>query len=115
MQPLGVRKYPREIVGIDYVLPRNDSYGPISVFIMACHLIKMAQFVPCHKEVIPKESTYLFICNYYYRLHGVPRVIIVSATNPKIVGKFWQSFVGKLNTTLHMQSTHRHPCTDGLI
>jgi hypothetical protein len=46
----------------------------------------MAHFVPCHKEITAKDSTYLFI-NNCYRLHGFPKVI-VSDRDPKFVGKF---------------------------
>jgi len=49
----------------------------------------------------------------FYRLHGVLRVI-VSDRGPKFVGKFSQTFMGKLNTKLNM-STARHPRTSGLI
>jgi hypothetical protein len=88
LQPLGIPEYPWEIVGIDYVtdLPKSGTDGYISVFIMVCHLTKMAHFVPCHKEITTKESTNLFI-NNCYRLHGVPKVI-VSDRDPKFVGKF---------------------------
>ncbi len=47
-----------------------------------------------------------------YKLHGVPKVI-VSDTDPRFFGKFWQSFMRKLNTKLNM-STARHPQIDGL-
>ena len=113
MQPLGIRKYPWEIVGIDYVmgLPKSGIDGYTSVFIMVCHLAKMAHFVPCHKEITAEESAYLFI-DHCHRLHGVLRVI-VSDRDPKFVEKFWQTFMGKLNTKLNM-STPRHPRTDDL-
>jgi len=78
---------------------------------MVSHLTKMAHFVPCHKEITAEEPAYLFISNCY-RLHGVPKVI-VSDRDPKLVGKFWQSFMGKFNTKLNM-SAARHPRTDGL-
>jgi hypothetical protein len=71
----------------------------------------MAHFVPCHKEITAKVSANLFISNCY-RLHGVPTVI-VSDKDPKFVGKFWQSFMGTLNTKLN-RSTTRHPRTVGL-
>ena len=58
-----------------------------------------------------KDSADLFI-NNCPKLHGVPK-IIVSDMDPKFVGKFWQSCMGKLNTKLNM-STARHPRTDGL-
>ena len=113
LHPLGVPEYPWEIVGIDYVtdLPKSGSKLYTSVFIMVCHLTKMAHFVPCHKDITAEESSELFIDNCY-RLHGVPKVI-VSDRDPKFVGKFWQSFMRKLNTKLNM-STARHPRTDGL-
>jgi len=79
--------------------------------IMVCHLTKTTHFVSCHKENTIEESANLFIINCY-RLHGVPEVI-VSDTDPKFVGKFLQSFMGKLNTELNV-STIRHPRTDGL-
>jgi hypothetical protein len=78
---------------------------------MVRHLTKMAHFVACHKEIIVEESADLFISNCY-RLHGVPKVIVFDR-DPKFVGKFWQSFMGKLNTKLNM-ITARHPRTDGL-
>ncbi len=94
MHPLGKLEYPWKIVGID--LPKSDTCGYTTVFIMVSHLTKMAHFVPCHKEITTEEPTYLFIRNYY-RLHGFPK-IIVSDRDPKFVGEFWQSFMGKLNT-----------------
>ncbi len=99
--------------GVDYVtdLPKSGTYGHTSVFIMVCHLTKMAHFILCHKEIIAGESADLFIGNCY-RLHGAPKVI-VSDKDCKFVGKFWQSFMGKLNTRLNMR-TARHPRTDGL-
>ncbi len=51
LQPLGIPDSPCEIVGNDYVtdLPKSGLYGHTNVFIMVCHLTKMAHFVPCHK------------------------------------------------------------------
>jgi hypothetical protein len=66
----------------------------------------MAHFVPCHKEIIAEELADLFIGNYY-RLHSVPKVIVFDK-DPKIVGKLWRSFMGKLNTRLNM-GIDRHP------
>ncbi len=79
---------------------------------MVCHLTKMAHFVSCHKEITAEESADLFVSNCYIS-HGVPKFII-SYKDPKFVGKFWQSFMGKLNIRLNV-STARHPRTDGLI
>ena len=53
----------------------------------------MAHFVPCHKEITAEDSADFFI-DHCYRLHDVPRVI-VSDRDPKIVGKFWQTFMVK--------------------
>ncbi len=36
LQPLGIPEYNWEIVGID--LPKSDTYGHTTVFIMVCHL-----------------------------------------------------------------------------
>ena len=59
LHPLAVPEYPWEIVGIDYVtdLPRSGLHGYTSVFIMKCHLTKMAHFVPWHKEIAVEESS----------------------------------------------------------
>ena len=67
----------------------------LSLLYMVCHLAKMPHFVPCHKEITAEESKDLFISRCY-RLHGVPKVI-VSDRDPKFVGKFRQSCMGKLN------------------
>ncbi len=77
LQPLGIPNYRWDIVDIDYVtdLPKSGTYGYTTVFIMVCHLTKMAHFVPCHKEITTEESADLFISNCY-RLHGVPKVIV---------------------------------------
>ena len=77
LHPLGVPEYPWEIIGIDYVtdLPKSGSKLYTSVFIMVCHLTKMAHFVPCHKDITAEESSELFIDNCY-RLHGVPKVVV---------------------------------------
>jgi len=74
---LGVPAYPWEFFGIDCVtdLPRSGSHGYTSLFIMVCHLAKMAPFVPCLKEFTAEETIELFI-DKCYRLHGVPKVIV---------------------------------------
>ncbi len=114
LQPLRIPKYSWEIVGIVYVtdLPKSGINGYTTVFIMVYRLnTKMAHFVPCHKKIDAEELADLFT-DQFYRFHGVPRVI-VSDKDPKFVGKFWQTFMGKLNAKLNM-STARHPRTDGL-
>ena len=113
LSPLGVPNYPWEIVGMDFVtyLPKSSKFNYTAILILVCHLTKMAHFIPCHKEITAEETADLFI-DYCYRLHGVPKVI-VSDRDPRFVGKFWQSFMRKLNTKLNM-STARHPQTDGL-
>jgi hypothetical protein len=60
--------------------------GYTSVFILICHLTKMAHFDPCHKEITAEESANLFIDNCY-RLHGVAKVI-VSDGDPTFFGRF---------------------------
>ena len=72
----------------------------------------MAHYVHCHKEITPKDTAGLFIGNCC-KLHGVPKVI-TSERDPRVVGKFWQSFMRKLNTKLNMR-TARHSQIDGLI
>ncbi len=101
MQPLGIFEYPREIVGTYYVtdLPESDINGYTCILITVCRFTKMVHFVPCHKEIPEEESTKLLIGNCY-KLHGVPKVN-VSDIGPKFVGKFWQSFMEKLNTKLN--------------
>ncbi len=49
----------------------------------------MAHFVPCHKEILAKESIDLLVSDCY-KLHGVPKGI-VSDRYPKFVGKFGKS------------------------
>ena len=104
METLGVLEYPCEIVGINYVLDfsKLGSYSQTSVLIMVFHLARMSHFVPCHKEVIAEESTHLFI-NHYYRLHVVPKVVVPDRDH-KFVRKLWQSFMGKLNTRLTLDT-----------
>jgi hypothetical protein len=114
LSPLGVHNYPWEIVGMDFVtgLPKSSKNNFTAFLILVCHLTKMAHFVPCHKEITTEDIVDLFIDNCY-KLHVVPKVI-VSYMDPRFVGKFWQSFMRKLNTNLNM-STARHPQTHGLI
>ena len=113
LQPLGIPEYPWEIIGIHYFidLPKSCLYGHIAVFLMVCHLTKMAYFVPCHKKIIATELAILVISNYY-RLHGVLKVI-VSDRDPKFVGKFWESCMAKFNIKLNLSSV-QHNRTDGL-
>ena len=73
----------------------------------------MAHYVSCHKEIPAKESEDLLFGNCY-KLHGVPK-IIVSARDPKCVGKFWQICMGKLNIQLNMSTSRRHSRSDGLM
>jgi hypothetical protein len=70
-------------------LPKSGLYVHTTVFIMVCHLTKMAHLVPRHKEITAKDSENLFISNCY-RLHGVPKVI-VSNRDPKFVGNFGEA------------------------
>jgi hypothetical protein len=42
--------------------------------------------------------------------HGVPKVTVFDR-DPRFVGKYWQSFMRKLNTKLNL-STARHPQTE---
>ena len=46
-----------------------------------------------------------------FRLHGIPKVIILDR-DPKFIGKFWKSLFKGLNTMLNF-STYFHPQTDG--
>jgi len=112
LSPLGVPKYPWEIVGMVFVtdLPKSFKNNFTAILILVCHLTKMAHFVPCHKEITAKDTVDLFIENCY-TLHGVPKVIVYK--DPRFVCKFWQSFNKKLNTKLNM-SAARHHQTDGL-
>jgi hypothetical protein len=71
----------------------------------------MPHFVPCYTKIKAEESDDLFIDNCY-KLYGVPKVI-VSDKDPQLAGKFWQSFMRKLNTKLDM-STARHSQTNGI-
>ena len=75
--------------------------------------MKMAHFVPCHKEITLEETANLFIdkCD---KLHGVPKITVSHRGDPRFIGKFRQSCMRKLNTKLS-KSTARHPQTDGLI
>ena len=88
-QLLGILVYPWEMLGVDYVtdLSKRGLYDHTTDFIMACHLTKMAHFAPCHKEIIAEESPF-FLTSNFYRLYGVPKVI-VSDRDAKFVGKFW--------------------------
>ena len=52
------------------------------------HVVKkMTHFVPCHKEVTAEETTHLFIDNFY-RLHGVPKVIVSDIEIPALLVNF---------------------------
>ena len=45
LQPLGISEYPCEISGINYVtgFSKSGLYGHTTVFILVCHLTKMAR------------------------------------------------------------------------
>ena len=111
---LGVPNYPWEIVGMDFVtdLPKSSKYNFTVILIMVSHLTKMAHFVPCNKEKTTEETDDLFIDNGYYKLHGVPKVIL-SDRNPRFVAQFWHYFMRTLNTKINV-SAARHPRIDGL-
>ena len=53
----------------------------------------------------------IFSRNKFFRLHGIPKVII-SDKDLKFTGEFWKSLFKGLNTTLKF-STSFHPQTDG--
>jgi hypothetical protein len=114
LSPLGVPNYPWEIVSMDFVtdLPKSSKYNFTAILILVCHLTKMAHFVPCHKEITLSEEIVGVFTEKCYKLNGVPKVIVYDR-DPRFVGKFWQSFMRKLNNKLNM-STARHPQTDGL-
>jgi hypothetical protein len=111
--PLGVPNYPWEIVGMDFVtdLLKSSKNNFHAILILVCPLTKMADFVPCHKEITTRDTADLFIDNCY-KLQGVHRVIVFDK-DPRFFCTFWQTFMRKMNTNLNM-STARHPQTDGL-
>jgi len=53
LQPLGILKYPWEIIGIEYVTDLLESCidGYTSLYFLVCYLTRMAHFVPCDNEV----------------------------------------------------------------
>ena len=68
LQPLGILEYPWESGGIDYLnnLPSSGTYWYTTVFILVCHLTKMAHFVQCHKEITAEVSTNLLISIFFF-------------------------------------------------
>ena len=78
MSPLGLPNYPWEIVGMDIVtdLPKSSKHNLTAILILVFYLTKIANFVPCHKEINVEETTVDLFIDNVYKLHGVPKVIV---------------------------------------
>ena len=95
------------ITGLSKSKKQNDS-----IFVVIDKLSKETHFIPV-------KSTYkaVTIANIFlkeiFRLHGIPRVIILDRY-VKFTGKFWRYLFSGLETQLNF-STAYHPQTDGQI
>jgi hypothetical protein len=111
LYPLHFPPRPWHTVGLDYLTHLPESNGFNNVLIVEGHLTLMVHFLPCTKIVTAEETATLFLQGVY-RLHGLPRVLIIDL-DPKFVSAFGQTLWRRLGTRLNM-SLSRHPETDGL-
>ena len=73
-------------------------------------LSKSSHFIPI-KTIYKAANIADIFLKHIFRLHGVPKVIILDRDH-KFTGNFWKSLFKGLNTTLNF-STSFHPQTDG--
>ena len=73
-------------------------------------LSKATHFIPVKTTYKAANIVDIFL-KQFFRLHGIPKVII-SDRDPKFTDNFWRSLFKGLNTTLNI-STSFHSQTDG--
>ena len=88
----------------------RSSRGNESIWVIVCHLLKVAYFLP-----VPAKRNSRMLANLYVneivKLYGVS-ITIVSDRDPSITLAFWKSLNERLDTKLAHSSAY-HPQTDG--
>jgi len=114
LNPLSIRSYPWESIGIDFVGPlpessnRDGSFDSITVVI--CLLTAMVHLVPSRTNYNARQLAELMF-EEVYKLHGLPKNII-SDRDVLFTSVFWGHLHALLGTKLRMSSAY-HPQTDG--
>ena len=101
---------PWKSIAMEFItdLPISDGYDTILVVID--RLTKMSYFIPCRKDLNPRQFARLFL-KEIIRLHGIPRDIITDR-GILFTAEFWKHTTKKLGIKRRL-STALHPQTDG--
>ena len=99
------------MISLDFVtgVPKNQNLND-SIMVVVDKLSKETHFISVKTMYKDANIADIFL-KQIFRLHGIPKVIILDR-HPKFIGNFWRSLFKGLNTTLNF-STSFHPQTDG--
>ena len=111
LQPLPIPSWKWEIINVDFItgFPRNLNHND-SIMVFIDKLNKVAHFIQVKTTHKVANIAKIFM-KQFFRLHGIPKVII-SNRDSKFTGNLWKSLFKGLNTTLNF-STSFHLQTDG--
>jgi transposase InsO family protein len=111
LQPLEVPSRNWESMTMDFImdLPKSKA-GHDAILVVVDKLSKAMTLIPTNSTVSAQQVAQLFLKDAY-RLHGLPFKII-SDSDVRFTGKFWQELHRLVQTKLAMSSSF-HPQTDG--
>ena len=109
VHPFPIPSWKWEIISLDFVtgLPKNKNLND-SIMVVVDKLSKPTHFMPVKTTYKAANIADIFF-KQFFRLHGIPKVIILDR-DPKFTGNVWRYFFKGLNTTLNF-STSFHPQT----
>jgi len=101
---------PSKSIAMDFItdLPKSEGYDTILEVID--RLTKMSHFIPCSKNLDPRQFANLFM-KEIVRLQGLPHNIITDR-GTQFTSALWKETTGKLGIERSL-STEFHPQTDG--
>jgi len=111
LQPLPIPEWKWETISIYFItgLPKSTKQND-SMMVVVDKLSKAMHFIPVKSTYKVVNIVDIFM-KYFFRLHGIPKVII-SDRDVNFTGNFWKTLFKGLDTKLNFSTTY-HPQTDG--
>lgn len=111
LQPLPVPEGAWQTLSLDFIegLPRSRHYN--CILVVVDKFSKYSHFIPLTHPFTANGVAAEFM-KHIYKLHGLPKVIIISDRDKIFTSQFWDQLFSRSGTKLHMSSAY-HPQTDG--
>jgi len=90
LQPLPIPSWKLEDISMDFIvgLPTTP-HKHDSVWVIVDRLTKTAHFIPVHTTYSAKKYAEIYL-DQIVRLHGVPKMIIISDCGAQFIARFWE-------------------------